>query len=431
MSKRNWLLSGIAAFALSATACDSTVGLDPTQPTFTKLLVPGVCPVSENLSQVGLSVMLLDGRSALVPDSRIARETGVLGELLSIQNFSFDKAPQDEGTQINDPAVVVSDDGTPDKQGITFAPVGLDFAYPGSEARKNQNKLVVLVMDHSGSLSGLDPMTGRPDNTLRTDYRDERISFFDQLVGGLPSDYFVSLVKMNDRGGNITQCTPAEACGMPERVCSNPTKNRDPVKCGLRSLQFNEQGLTPMNETLKRAMESIIRPNADPSRTNDPLNPVVVVFSDGTEERDPSGDLFADDGAGPLYAQGINGQPVPIIFVHLGAPRTSRFYEEPSGRSQQFQRLACETGGEYVFLEDAAEFLDNSDLQSVVSNRIEGVWRLLSDTSLSYEQFESGGYLMSTSVTVSLGGKQRTRALQRTVESSGAGEDSRVWMVKP
>lgn len=426
------MIVGLISLAIALTGCSGDEGfLNPTQLTLTKLSVPGVCPVSDNLTQVGLSVMLLDGRSALVPDSRIARETGVLGELLSSQNFSFSKAPQDEDAQINSPVVVVRDNGASDKRGITFAPAGLEFAYPGSEARKNQNKLVVLVMDHSGSLSGIDPIVGRPDSTLRTDYRDERISFFDQLVGGLPSDYFVSLVKMNDRGANITQCAAAEACGIPERVCSNPTKNRDSVKCGLRSLQFNEQGLTPMNETLKRAMESIIRLNADPSRTNDPLNPVVVVFSDGTEDGDPSGDLFAEDGAGPLYQQGVNGQPVPIIFVHLGAPRTSRFYEQPSGRSRDFQRLACATGGEYFFLEDPAEFLNNGDLKTIVLNRIEGIWRLLSDTSLSYEPFESGGYLMSTSVTVSLAGEERTRALQQNVESGGAVKDSRVWMVKP
>ena len=431
MTIRTRLLAGVAALGLLATACDSTVGLDPTQPTFTKLLVPGVCPINEDLSQVGLSVMLLDGRSALVPDSRVAREIGRLGELLSIQNFSFNKAPQDEGTMINDPAVVVSDDGSATKTGITFAPVNLEFAYPGSEARKDQEKLVVLVMDHSGSLSGLDPQTGRPANELRSDYRDERISFFDQFVGGLPNDYWVSLVKMNDRGGNIAQCEVAEACGMPERVCSDPTKNRDPVKCGLRSLQFNEQGLTPLNETLKRAMDAIIRPNVDPSRTSKPLNPVVVVFSDGTEDGDPSGELFGENGAGPIYKTGIAGQPVPIIFVHLSAPRTSRFFIEPSGRSQEFQRLACETGGEYIFLENASEFLDNSDLQSSVLNRIEGVWRLLTDTSLSYDQFDSGGYLMSTSLTVSLGGKQRTRALQRNVEAGNTSGDTRVWMVKP
>jgi hypothetical protein len=421
-------MSGIAALGMVVSACDSTVGLDPTQPTFTKLLVPGVCPVSSDLSQVRLSVLMLNGESALVPESRIVNRTegsvGVLDDLISINNFRFNKAPNDINTAISDPGVVVSDDGSdPQKDGTTIAPVEVRFAYPGSAARQGNSKLVVLVMDHSGSLSGLDPMTGRPDNTIRTDYRDERISFFDQLIGGLPSNYFVSLVKMNDRGGNITQCDPiSDACGMPEQVCSNPSRNRDPVKCGLRSLQFNEQGLTPLNQTLKRVMTSIVQPNED-------LNSVVIVFSDGVEDGDPSGDVLGDDGAVGLYETGVKGNPVPIIFVHLGAPRTSRFFEGPSGRSGKFQELACRTGGEYIFLENAAEFLENSDLQPAVLHRLEGSWNLITDTSLGFEKFESGGYLLSTSMTVSLGGKERTKALQR--EETGAGEDSRVWLNKP
>jgi len=424
MSRRNWRLGSFAVLAILFSGCDSTVGLDPTNPTFTKVLVPGVCPVSPDLSQLGLSVLLLDGTSSLVPDSRIAQTTGVVGDLLSIDSFRFNKAPQDLQTGFPDPAVVVRDNGMPDKDGVSLGPVKLDFQYPGSIDRKDDNKLVVLVMDHSGSLSGLDPATGQPDNTLRTDYRDERISFFDQLVSSLPRNYFVSLVKMNDRSGNITSCDAAAACGMPERVCSDPTRNRDPINCGLRSLQFNEQGLTPLDVTLKQVMTSIIKENTD-------LNPVVVVFTDGVEDGDPSGDILGAGGAGEVYQEGINGQPVPLIFVHLGAPRTSRFFTEPSGRNQQFQDLACRTGGDYIFLEDAAEFLENSDLQPAVVNRIEGVWRLTAETSLGYPKFDSGGYLLSTSMTVTLGGKERTRALQRTEESSGAGEDTRLWVKKP
>jgi hypothetical protein len=424
MSRRNWRLGSFAIVAILVCGCDSTVGLDPTNPTFTKVLVPGVCPVNPDLSQIGLSVLLLDGTSSLVPDSRIAQTTGVVRDLLSIDSFRFNKAPQDLSTGFQDPAVIVRDDGNPEKLGVSLGPVDLSFHYPGSEERKDDNKLVILIMDHSGSLSGLDPATGQPDNTLRTDYRDERISFFDQLVSSLPRDYFVSLVKMNDRTGNIATCDTSAACGMPERVCSNPTKNRDPINCGLRSLQFNEQGLTPLDQTLRQVMTSIIKQNTD-------LNPVVVVFSDGVESGDMSGDILGPDGAASVYEEGINGQPVPIIFVHLSAPRTSRFFSGPSGRTQAFQELACRTGGDYIFLEDAAEFLENSDLQPAVVNRIEGVWRLTADTSLGYPKFDAGGYLLSTSMTVTLGGKERTRALQRTEESSGAGEDSRIWMKKP
>ena len=110
----------------------------------------------------------------------------------------------------------------------------------------------------------------------------------------------------------------AEACDARARLFRS-YKNRDPVKCGLRSLQFNEQGLTPLNT---QTCYGPIRPNVDPSRTSKPLNPVVVVFSDGTEDGDPSGELF-----GKWCWSDLNryrGSTSPQHFVHLGAPRTSR-----------------------------------------------------------------------------------------------------------
>lgn len=396
---------------------------------FTRLEVPGICPIRDDLSQVGLSVTLLDGASSLRPKTRIRGQ--FVGDLLSVENFGFSQAPQDEDAGIAEPVVVEVDDYTDSKFGVQWSPVGLEYLYAGSEDRQDQEKLVVLIMDHSGSLAGLDPQTGRPANELRSDYRDERISFFNQFVDLLGEDDWMSLVKMNDRGGNIAQCEVAEACGMPERVCSDPTKKREPVKCGLSSLQFNEQGLTPLNETLKRAMDAIIRPNVDPLRTSKPLNPVVVVFTDGTEDGDPSGDLFGENGAASIYKTGIAGQSVPIIFVHLSAPRTSRFFIEPSGRSKEFHKLACETGGEYLFVQSASEFLDNSVyLSRVLSNRVHGVWRMRVDTNLADTQFEPGGYLLSTTLGVILDGQQRIKELQYNPGLVYGQREARLWFAK-
>ena len=44
--------------------------------------------------------------------------------------------------------------------------------------------------------------------------------------------------------------------------------------------------------------------------------------------------------------------------------------------------MACETGGEYFFLEDASVFHNGSGPQQAVQNRISVVWRLLTETSL-------------------------------------------------
>ena len=404
-------------------ACDSTVGLDPTQPTFTKLLVPGVCTVQEEPTyNVEMSVMLLDGKQALVPDSKIARTPGILQDTLSFDDFEFQKAPQDGDTGFSETGVLMLDDGSLEKTGTLLQPNGLRFEYPGGEERKRDKKLVVLVMDNSGSIRGLDPVTDRPQPALATDQRDERITFFRQLVQNLDKNHYVSLVKMNDRGGNIAECSTEEACADRGRVCSNPTVNRDPVICGLGALEYNEFGLTPMNQTLKQVMTSIID-----IPDNQDLNPVVIVFTDGLESGDMSGDMMAEGQALDIYKRGVNGKPVPLLFVHLQASRSSTF---PQGRSADLQRMACETGGEYFFLEDASGFHNGSDLQQAVQNRISGVWRLLTETSLGYPAFDPGGYLLSTSMTVTLGGKTRSRALQKSNQGSGASDDSRLWLNK-
>jgi len=167
-------------------------------------------------------------------------------------------------------------------------------------------------------------------------------------------------------------------------------------------------------------MTSIIEPNRD-------LNTVVIVFSDGVEDGDPSGDILAPGEAAEIYQNGVDGQSVPIVFVHLGTPTESRYQ---AGRSAEFQILACRSGGEYLYLDSASEFLEDYDLLTAVTTRIEGVWRLIVDTNLSYETFEPGGYLLSTSLTVTLDSKERTKALQRSENGSGFGEDSRLWLRK-
>ena len=67
---------------------------------------------------------------------------------------------------INDPAVVVSDDGSATKTGITFAPVNLEFAYPGSEARKDQRNWSFWLWT-TRALVWTRPQTGRPANELK------------------------------------------------------------------------------------------------------------------------------------------------------------------------------------------------------------------------------------------------------------------------
>ena len=163
-------------------------------------------------------------------------------------------------------------------------------------------------------------------------------------------------------------------------------------------------------------------------------NPVVIVFTDGLEEKIENGQLVGgDDSKGyvingngrtddtvpgfndilapgqsrDLYAGGVNGSgiPVPVIVMHLQPPATSPYLR---GRDKRLQQLACDTGGEYVFLENPSQFTISSNLQSMIANRIAGAWHLDVQTSLSSPNFDAGGngYLLSTSLQVTLAASQ-------------------------
>ena len=77
---------------------------------------------------------------------------------------------------------------------------------------------------------------------------------------------------------------------------------------------------------------------------------------------------------------------------------------DPEGRAKMSQRMQ----------ERADEFTISTDLQPAVQNRVVGVWRLLTDTGLSNAEFQPGGYLLSTELEVTLAGRSRSFALQRS-----------------
>lgn len=56
-----------------------------------RLLVPGACAARDDLGQLDFSLLLLDGDTALKPDTRIGGEH--LGALLGPQSFTFGQAP--------------------------------------------------------------------------------------------------------------------------------------------------------------------------------------------------------------------------------------------------------------------------------------------------------------------------------------------------
>ncbi len=206
--------------------------------------------------------------------------------------------------------------------------------------------LKVLIMDHSGTLTGLDPTTGRPNSDIATDRSDARITLFQTWLDQLDDEIYVSLVKMNDRGANIVPCERDEACAGMGTVCSTPTLDRELTRCGLRSLQFQEMGLTPLNRTLRDVHSTLIEANGD-------LKAEVIVFTDGVEGDDPSSTDTSNDVVLDLYrAAGVS-----VNFIHLQAREAG---PGPQGENTYFQQLAEQTGGTYLFVPTEADILSSS-----------------------------------------------------------------------
>lgn len=409
MRRRNLVLSGLGAATLFlSSGCDSTVGLDLQANNFREVIVPGACKQTDDLSTVSLSVLLLGGDGQLYPDSRLSGAQGTVGNRLSAtESFRFTRAPADSGSMFAEPAVGTGAAG--DEQGVGVQPVSLDYEYSGGIDRRNETKLVVLMMDKSGSLIGRDPFTGDVDVSKATDQSQQRLAFFSGLLQNLPENYRVSLVPFS---GDFPQITDEY---------STPTPNRDVILDGLTvaTRASEASGLTPLARSLDSVYTRIIEPNLQG------MNPVVVVFTDGLEGVDLAADLQTQ---ATRYADGgLAGASVPIIIVHLQPPPTVD--ERLRGRDPVLAELACQTGGEYIFLSRADEFTTTSYLQPAVLNRIDGAWKLDVDTTLNSGAFEPGPWLVSTQFTVELAGEERSFVLQRARQRDDL-RDSRLWFFK-
>ena len=407
-------LLGLAA--LAAVSCDQTVDLDFTRLSFTDLYVSGACPVSPDLSEVTFSFVLRNGvdssvgeEGQLLPLSKIAQETKNVGELMGTDNISFSLpsiAQEEVGRPIGDPAYAEAEAGYIDGVGLIADEVSFD--YNGGAERRDDPRLLILLMDQSGTLSGRDPQGIEPPNpALASDRKDERLTFFRQLVRSLPSDVQVSLVPFSGSFANIDN--------------SAPSLNRGQLDVQLGDLARDEQGGSPLNDALNRGFTI-----AD-QLSND-LNPSVVIFTDGLEGGDSSGDGSPENFEAQLNSFVQGG--IPVSVVHLQPPTGSP--EEWRGRSSLFARLACTTGGQYLFLERPDQFSESnssSRLEQILRSRVTGTWRVRTRTTLNNPSFESGaGVFLSTEFGVSLGENTRFDSLYRSLESTL--RDNRVWLYK-
>jgi hypothetical protein len=416
-----WVALGV----LGLSACDSTVGLDSTKLSFSGLLVPGVCKDQDDLQFADMSVMLLDSQDALLPDSRIRGQTGRVGDVLTEQNFEFVPPTGVNPSELqNKEAIAESDPEAADHVRLPLGlhPESLKFLWNGGEDRKDDDRLIILLMDQSGSIIGQDPNTGNVDTSRASDLDDARILFMRELINDLPEHDFVSLVWFN---GTFPTFDPQYA---------SPARNRSVTDAGLGVLSRGQDGGTPLVAALDQTMDRIVdfQDNAD-------LNPVVVLFTDGTEAGDttPNGKTLDDVIAKyATHKRKVGDEtvdaPVPVIVMHLQVPAAAA--QPPTsfhrGRDPKLAELACATGGEYLFLRDANEFTANPDLSTVVRNRLRGVWRLRVQTELAKPDFASGtGYLLTGELSATLGKNTNSFPFELSTDQTG-GQDTRLWLYK-
>jgi len=208
-----------------------------------------------------------------------------------------------------------------------------------------QPSLKILVMDHSASLDGLTP-DGEISDTPATDRFGHRRAFFTRWAENLPASVYISLVKMNDQGQNITGCEPEDGCEPAPRLCSNPTQNRAVVTCGLEALDAEAAGRTNLNHTLRSVFRSLVIPNAE-------LDTEVIVFTDGVEDEDLR-ELFQPGQAYELYSEGVGNGSVPVTFISI---HTTDSIEQVRNY-ETLRALARMTGGDYYGLTGTVSLLD-------------------------------------------------------------------------
>ncbi|MGK0360564.1 MAG: hypothetical protein ACI9U2_002877, partial [Bradymonadia bacterium] len=248
------------------------------QPPFTGVAVTGACKVDDSLSQIDVSVVFSGpGGEGILPGDSVQLGGPSAGELLNASSFQWE--PLDAEFQGAQGSAFGVASGLSNGVGLVSDAVRFDFT--GGADRKDDERLVVFALDHSGSLIGEDLVNGGVDISVATDIRDERIAFFRTLVGQLPESISLSLVSFQGQ-------LPIIDAGQNGDGPAVPTRNRDIIFNALSDLESGSSGTTPLARTLADTLSSILLPNIQRANGSNDLNGALVLFTDGVEIGDPT-----------------------------------------------------------------------------------------------------------------------------------------------
>lgn len=374
MMAKRWSKGCVAAMALAAgvgcSADDDAGGADAGgAPLVENLAVGTACGAGASGMELTLQFMAGTsfGATGLRPADvfNVGGQSRSFGELVGAESLTFGESRL---------APLAGDAAA---EAVTLGASTLAYTPTGGEARAADERLVVLLVDHSGSMKGQPDPLGPAARANASDPTDARVDLLKSLVRRptIPADTYFSLVWFN--GGRPTLG--------PE--FGTPTRNRDVLVCpsgddgescqqdaemdGLTRLAKNEAGGTPLADALKQTMDVLI----DGDRTGD-MNPLVVLVTDGVEDGDTSTSGATLESEAARYAGhtfGGEASPVPVVVVHLQPSAASGFAQGPD---PALHALACATGGEYFFIPDAAGLATANELAAHIAARFEGTWRL-------------------------------------------------------
>lgn len=214
-------------------------------------------------------------------------------------------------------------------------------------------RLVVLVLDQSASLVGLDHASGTTDATRASDPSGVRFSFFASLIAGLPADVSLALVSFKGLFGQV------------DPTFGTPTQDRQVLRDGLTRLDGDESGDTPLARGLIDALEKVVQ-------TRPELAASVVVFTDGVEAGDTSNlpDRADPSDLGAALAA-YRAAGVPVHIIQLAPPAAA---ETPRDRDTDLADFACKTGGSWFYAPTPAA-LDEA-LRATLTRRLAGAWQV-------------------------------------------------------
>ena len=388
------IVSILVLATLVGCIADPTKDPQPEAVVVTDLLVPGACPVTDDLSVIEVSAVVVGEEDAIGPQS-------------TPPSFEFTRLAEDPAGSL--PGRLT---------GLDVFDVGLtvesaEFRPSGGADRRDDSRLVLLMVDSSGSLRGRDVVTEEVDDGKASDKDDQRFAFLKRFIGDLPREHFISLISFNNE---IPSIDPGDSNDGP----AVPTRNRDIIEQGLDDLEQAEEGATPLARALVDGKASIIDSNTD-------LNPMVILLTDGIEGGDPT-----DDAQRSRLRAAINSYEaaqIPVIVLQLQPPEAAG---TPRGRDPLLVELACRTGGEHFFVEEPEEFTAaESLLSSMLMYRLAGAWILRTRVDMGGASLRSGSYFLSTVLGVNFGDGWSTEHLAAPRDPLLGFLDTRLWLTKP